>query len=234
MSTQVRERLSRVQAGTRRAARLPFGLSPAEVIVACLTLVGFTLVVVYYFSYLRPEQDRLARIDEQYKKLQTDLKPPAVGAPPGAKPVDSAKVAIDSLEEFKGQSLKPVTQTKIALFDEINALAKKNKLILTSGIELAEQGMNEADRQREESSGKDQNSLDTFPKLAGHFTVAGEYTNLRQFIKDLEGSKHFVIVNGVNLTTQEGKTRDEEGPRVAQISGIMLTIDFTVPVRPVE
>ena len=232
MSTQVRERVSRAQGRSKSALRTPFGLSPAEIIIACVTLIMFTLVVVYYISYLRPEQERLNRIEEQYNKLRDELKPSAQTAAPVTAEVDSGKAALDSLEEFKGGYLKPVTQAKIALFDEINALARKNKLFLTSGIDLAEQNLSPAGQQKDESQRKGEVSLDAFPRLAGHFTVAGEYKALRQFVRDLESSKHFIIINSIDLVNQEGKQQGQPGPRV--VSGITLTINFTAPVRPVE
>jgi Tfp pilus assembly protein PilO len=232
MSTHVRERVAKSQARLKGAAQRPFGLSPAEIIVACLTLILFTLVVVYYFSYLRPEQERLNRIEEQYNKVKDELKPAAHNAAPVAAEVDSGKAALDSLEEFKGNYLKPVTQTKIALFNEINALVRKNKVFLTSGIDLAEQNLAHAGQQKEESTARKQISLDAFPRLAGHFTVAGEYASLRQFIRDLESSKHFIIINSIDLVNQEGKQQGQPGPRV--VSGITLTIDLTAPVRPLE
>jgi Tfp pilus assembly protein PilO len=232
MSTHVRERLSRVQARSGGAARRPFGLSPAEIIVACLTLVVFTFVVIYYFSSLRPEQERLNRVEADYEELRNQLRGSPQNAGPAAPEVDSGKAAVDSLEQFKSGYLKPVTQTKIALFNEINALARNNKVVLASGIELAELNLARTEKQKDESRVKGEDAINTFPKLAGHFTVAGEYASLRQFIRDLESSKQFVVVNSINLINQEGKQRGEEGPRL--VSGIMLTIDFTAPVRPVE
>src|SRR4026209_2049866 len=40
-----------------------------------------------------------------------------------------------------------------------------------------------------------------FPGIAGSVTVEGSYQNLRHFLRDLEASRQFLIVNAVELET---------------------------------
>ena len=73
MSSQVRERVSKLEVRRVRVTRLPFGLSSAELVVAVLTLLFFLVVIVYYFTSLRPEQARLDRLQEDLKKAQSEI-----------------------------------------------------------------------------------------------------------------------------------------------------------------
>jgi len=59
VSTQVRDRIVRSQARGVRPARIPFDLSAPEVIAAFVGIALLVWVVFYYFTSVKPQQDRL-------------------------------------------------------------------------------------------------------------------------------------------------------------------------------
>src|SRR5438046_29825 len=137
MSTQVRERVSRSEVRLARVNRLPFGLSIGEAIAVLLALVLLLSVVTYYFSSLRPERDRLLSLEAELREQQKSIIASKIpGSGPETPVVDSTKIALETLETFKNNHLKPFSSGRIALIKEINALAKKNNVALTSGIDM--------------------------------------------------------------------------------------------------
>ena len=175
MSSQVRERVSKFEVRRVRATRLPFGLSSAELVVAVLALLFFLVVVVYYFTSLRPEQARLDRLEEELKKAQSEIAAVAAPTTQGASPAMTVKAALDSLQAFKSEHLRPLASGRIALINQINALAKKNGMTLTSGIDMPLEKAAESADQDSSKRKKTEDLFNVFPHMTMHFTVFGQY-----------------------------------------------------------
>jgi hypothetical protein len=231
MSSQVRERVSRVAVRPSARSALPFGLSSKEIVAAALALLFFAVVVVYYFTSLRPEQSRLRLLEQRLREQEV-----IVSSDPGGgatAPVDTGKQALSTLEAFKTERLRPLSPGRIALQNELNALVKKNGLQLTSSIEshvdaVKGDGDLSATRRR-----KLEDMLGVFPRQSIHFTVFGQYPNLRVFLSDLEHNKQFIVIKSINFTTQEDKSEGGGGRRQrAAASGIMLSVELTVYFQP--
>ncbi|HET8678419.1 MAG TPA: GspMb/PilO family protein [Blastocatellia bacterium] len=224
MSSQVRERVSRLEVRPIKMPARPFGLSPAELLAAAAALLFFVLVVTYYFTTVRPEQDRLrdlkAQRDAQQTVIDASLQTGGQTVDPSK---DAPKQALDSLNAFKGSYLTAKTRSKgeAELFKEINALAKKNSLQLMSGIEV---------RHNVEQSGskskRGEKSLDVFPKLEINFSVFGQLENLRKFINQLEQNNHFLIIQTLSLTSIDAE-EGRRGARVQSSSGISLAVSMS-------
>ena len=224
MSSQVRERVSRLEVRAIKMPARPFGLSPVELLAAAAVLLFFVLVMTYYFTTVRAEQDRLrelkAKSDAQQTVIDASLQNQGATVDPSK---DAAKHALDSLNAFKGSHLTAKTRAKgeAELFKEINALAKKNSLQLMSGIEV---------RHNVEQSGskskKGEKSLDVFPKLEINFSVFGQLENLRTFIYQLEKNNHFLIIQTLSLTSIDAE-EGRRGARAQNSSGISLAVSMS-------
>jgi len=219
--------------------KIPFGLNPGEAIAVLIAAAVLLWAVAQYFSSLKPEQDRLraieAELDAQQRSIIANAKPDGPGQPSE----DQAKIALDTLETFKGSHLKPFSSGRIALIKEINALAKKNNVTLTSGIDMgADLGEQQAevDQTSENKTTtrrkKTEDLLNAFPTVAFRFTVFGQYSNVRTFINELEREKQFVVINSVDLTNQEARTASRRSRGGEGASGIMLTIEMSAYFQP--
>jgi hypothetical protein len=223
MSSEVRERVSRIEVRSIKLPVRPFGLGPAELLAAAAVLLFFVIVVSYYFTSVKPEQDRLrelkAQRDAQQTVIDTGLQAQRDSANP---PQDAAKQALDSLNNFKGSHLTSKTRAKgeTELFKEINALAKKNNLQLLSGIEVR----HNAEQKGGSKSG--QKSLEVFPRLEINFSVFGQLPNLRAFINELERNNHFLVIQTLSLTSVEAE-EGRRGGSVQASSGISLAISLS-------
>jgi hypothetical protein len=235
MSIQVRERVSKVQARASRAARLPLGLKGSEIVAASLALLFFLVVIVYYFTALRPEQTRLAALEKNLADATREINVGGPTQPTGATPAASVQDALDSLQTFKSEYLKPLASGRIDLINQVNALAKKDGVALMSGIDMPLQKAAQIDDQAAGKRKKAEDLFNVFPHMEMHFTVFGQYPNLRAFISDLERVKQFVIIRTISLLSQEEKGGGGGGRRSSRsegVSGLALTIDASAYFQP--
>jgi hypothetical protein len=241
VSTQVRDRIVRSQARSVRAARIPFGLSVAETIAALVSIALLVGVVFYYFTSVKPQQDRLHALEAEFALQQQSIL--ANAKPSGSEPTtpsDMAKDAVESLETFKNGHLKPFSTGRIDLIKQINALAKKDNVTLTSGIDMGasigESGGGgdkggKSDKKGPTIRKKADEILTAFPSVTFRFTVFGQYPQVRTFINDLEREKQFLVIDSLTLTNQEARTSSRRG-RGEGVTGIMLTIEMAAFFQP--
>jgi hypothetical protein len=237
MAIQVRERTVTTQPAALKRSAKPFGLSYAELIAAILVTIFCVSTMVYYMTTVRTLQSDLNGLQNQLEGLKkTDIEMLAKSQQKPEQPVDLGKAALASLEDFKSSSLKSLSVGRIALINDINALAKKHAVQLTSGIDM---NMDRADVQTDpdKKGSKVQKAdklLSVFPNLKMRFTVAGEYPKLRSFISELETNKQFITIDSLSLIairdTQGGEGRNRR--RVATISGIGLSVEMTAYFYP--
>ena len=238
MSSQVRDRVSKFEVRRVTAARLPLGLSSAELVIAVLVLLFFVVVVVYYFTSLRPEQARLERLQEDMKRAQSEIAAVATPATLDASPAMTVRAALESLQAFKSEHLRPLASGRIALINQINALAKKNSLTLTSGIDMPLEQAAEAADEDSSKRKKTENLFNIFPHMNMHFTVFGQYANVRAFINELEHNKQFLVIKSINISTQEEKTSEgggggrRGGRGGGGIAGLSLTVEAAAYFQP--
>lgn len=234
MSSQVRQRVSRINARPSRAFASPFGLSKRELIAAILALLFFFAMVIYYFTSLKPAKQNLALLESKLEvQKQTMLERAQLSAAGEATTKDEAQEALNTLETFRTSYLKPRSQGRIALLNDINALAKKSGVQLTSGIDLTYE--QQVENEQEDSANrrrKVEEALNVFPKETVQFSVFGQYPNLRSFIKELEGNKQFIVLDSINLTSTEEAQIGRRSRGAAVGAGIALTIEMSVYFQP--
>jgi hypothetical protein len=232
MITQVKEPVLKAQRLSATSSK-PFGLSYPELISAAVVLLFMVFVATYYFTTLGPAQSEVNGLEKQLDGLKkTEAELIAASQKPVEQPVDMGKAALESLEEFKSSRLKALTAGRIALINDINALAKKHSVQLTSGINMNLDNPDEKIEDDKTGGGKKRSTqlLGAFPNLKTRFTVAGDYAKLRAFISDLESNKQFMTVDSLNLTAiREGSERSR---RRNAPSGIGLSIELTAFFYP--
>lgn len=232
MSSQVRERVSRVEYRSDARVAGPFGLSSTEVVAAALALIFFVVVIVYYFTSLSPAHARLRQLEQRLREQDVIVSSAPVGGETPA-PVVTGKEALNTLETFKTERLRPLSSGRIALQNELNALIKKNGLQLTSSIETHLEATKDDTDQAATRRRKLEDMLSVFPRQSIHFTVFGQYANHRAFLSDLEHNKQFLVIKSINFTTQEDKGEGGGGRhRASAASGIMLSVDLTAYFQP--
>jgi hypothetical protein len=233
VSSQVKERVNQQP---MKAVSRTGTLNRVEIAAAAVALCAFILAISYYFAALGPEKERLHRLQEQFAEDQRLLLKATTAVSEVEKsPVDLARQAKDSLEEFKTRWLKPQAQGRIAVINEINELAKKNGVRLTSGIEM--HLSKEGDEKKPSKQRNADAAVDAYPKLHTQFTVFGQYASLRRFISELEHSRQFLVIESIQLSSVEqvqrgARTVATAGQAPGAGSGVSLSIGLSTYFQP--
>jgi len=237
VSSQVGER-PRTDLRAIKKPSLPWNLSPGEVLAAAGSLALFAMAVFYYFSALKPQQDRLRQAQDQLKAQQDILLQRGGGGTGASKEPSTAEIARaekDSLDTFQSNWLRPSREGRIAIIDEINGLVKKNNMLLSSGIEMRSAGGAQAEPEKGGSTKKKEaDVLDVFPRAQVQFTVVGQYADLRRFIDEIEHSRQFLVINSIGLTSVEpkvGRGAKMGGAMSPGPTGVSLTVGLTAYFR---
>lgn len=167
--------------------------------VAALAGSCFVLAIVL-FSYLYfvvPARSRITSLNADRKQLQTNLQTLDGVVNKEQNTKDQVDRVTASLEKFETAHLVRQDQGRMDLYAELNQLIVKNGVRNTSGptyTPLDPTGM-------KSTSGKTVSTKwqSFYPGIAVMMTVEGQYQDVRRFIRDVERSKQFVVINEVEL-----------------------------------
>jgi ABC-type multidrug transport system fused ATPase/permease subunit len=172
-----------------------FGL--AEVAALAGSCFVLALVLLSYLYFLVPARSRLASLNTELTQTQTNLQTLGNLFNKDQSTKETVERTTASLNKFETEHLMRVDQGRMDSFREINELIVKNNLKNTSGPTYTPL----------DPAGTKSNSGKTvvtkwqsfYPGTAVMVTVEGEYQNVRRFIRDIERSKQFVVINEVEL-----------------------------------
>ncbi|MDX6613753.1 MAG: Type secretion system protein subtype b [Blastocatellia bacterium] len=223
---QIRVRLAQIKESRQRKV-----LGVAEIAGLAGATLMLVLALVSYFYFLAPARVRLDALQQERAGLQKQLRT----AQEGYQHSTDTKTTVDtintSLEDFERAHLVARGTGRMALYAELNQLIRNNGLRNTAGPTysmLAPVGTKQAGT----SSTKQGNARwqSVFPGIGVSVTVEGSYQNLRHFLRDIETSRQFLIVNAVELesTTESNAAPPSEGePRAGARKGIVsLRLDM--------
>jgi Tfp pilus assembly protein PilO len=172
-----------------------FGI--AEVVALVGSLFILTMVLLSYLYFLVPARSRVASLKNDRQQTLTNLETldKLVGNNQNTK--DTVDRIATSLTDFENKHLLRVDQGRLDLYEELNQLIVKNGVRNTSGptyTTLDPAGT-------KSTSGKTVVTKwqSFYPGIAVMVTVEGAYQNVRHFIRDVERSKQFVVINEVEL-----------------------------------
>jgi Tfp pilus assembly protein PilO len=172
-----------------------FGVTEVAALAgSCLVLL---LVLLSYLYFLVPARSRVNSLNEDKTRLQSNLKTLGGVVNKEKTTKDQVDQIAASLTGFESSYLPPADQGKLELYDELNQLIVKNGLRNTSGP---------AYTPLEPSGTKSVGGKTTttkwqsfYPGIAVLVTVEGPYQDIRRFVRDIENSKQFVVINQVEL-----------------------------------
>jgi Tfp pilus assembly protein PilO len=155
------------------------------------------LVLMSYIYFLVPARSRLASLNTELKQTQTNLQTLDTVFAKDQNTQQTVDRAAASLNKFETEHLLRVDEGRMDLYGELNQLIVKNGVRNTSGptyTPLDPAGT-------KSSSGKTVVTKwqSFYPGIAVMVTVEGEYQNVRHFIRDVERSRQFVVINEVEL-----------------------------------
>ncbi|HEY6119609.1 MAG TPA: GspMb/PilO family protein [Pyrinomonadaceae bacterium] len=188
---QIRQRLTAFRKIRKQGM---FGV--AEILGLGVSLLILLLTIVSYLYFLVPANSRLSALQRERDRLQTLLRTSRDVMRKGEDTQATVERITGSMEEFETRRLAQHAQGRMDLYDELNELIRKNGLRNTSGPTYTGLEPIGSKVAKKASSTKWQS---VYPGIAVALTVEGQYQNLRHFIRDLETSKQFIIINGIEL-----------------------------------
>ena len=169
----------------------------AEVIAVAGSCLVLGLVLLSYLYFLVPARSRLASLNYDRQQLQANLQT-LDGV---VHKEENTKQTVDkitaSLNKFETENLMQPDEGRMDLYGELNQLILKNGLKNTSGPSYTPLDPTGA----KSATGKTVSTKwqSFYPGIAVLVTVEGQYENVRRFIRDVERSKQFVVINEVEL-----------------------------------
>jgi Tfp pilus assembly protein PilO len=169
----------------------------AEVVALAGSCLVLALVLFSYLYFVVPARSRIASLNADRKQLLTNLQTldGVVNKEHGTQQTVD-KVAA-SLNKFETEYLLRQDQGRMELYEELNQLIIKNNLKNTSGPTYAT--LDAAGTKSTSGKSVTTKWQSFYPGIAVLVTVEGQYQDVRRFIRDVERSKQFVVINEVEL-----------------------------------
>jgi Tfp pilus assembly protein PilO len=199
-NTPARRAQLRIRVEKLRQSRKRSLLGVAELAGLAASALLLLAVVFAYFLFLRPAGARLDAAQLKREETYAQLRKMQEGLKLNTdKQVTIAEIT-QSVQDFEANRLSTRGQGRLTLLDTINKLIRSNSLRNTSGpnysaLDALAAGTTQGSVNR--TGNAKWQSL--YPGLGITVTVEGQYPNLRRFVRELELSNQFIIINAVEL-----------------------------------
>ena len=190
----IRTKLQRIRKSRRSGV---FGL--AEIIALGGSVVILLTILLSYVYLLIPARSHLQGRQLERSRLQNQLRSSNDLMREGQDTQSTVDKITESLDDFEENRLPNRNQGRMSLYDELNQLIRKNGLRNTSGPSYTPLESLDSKRSTTGSKSASAKWQSVYPGIGVSLTVEGSYQNLRRFIRSLEASKQFVIINAIEL-----------------------------------
>lgn len=184
----------------------------AEVAALAGSCFVLLMVLLSYLYFLVPARSRVASLNEDKTRLQANLKTLQNVATNDRNTKDQVDRIANSLTNFETSHLPSSGEGRLGFYDELNQLIVKNGLRNTSGPTYTPLEPTGAKQVGSRTTTTKWQSF--YPGISVLVTVEGQYNDVRRFIRDLERSKQFTIINQVELQ----RANENEGAVSAEVS----------------
>jgi Tfp pilus assembly protein PilO len=172
-----------------------FGITEVAALAgSCLVLL---LVLLSYLYFLVPARSRVTSLNADKTRLDQNLKTLQGVVSKGRDTKGQVDHIATSLTDFESSYLPRPDEGRMQLYDELNQMIVKNGLRNTSGPTYTPLDPTGTKAIGGKSTTTKWQSF--YPGVAVMVTVEGQYSDIRRFIRDVERTKQFVIINQVEL-----------------------------------
>src|SRR5215204_2216885 len=201
-----------------------FGVAEVVALVgSCFVLV---LVLLSYLYFLVPARSKVASLNNDRKQTLTNLQTLETLFDKEKNQKQNVDSITTSLNDFETRHLLRADQGRLDLYAELNQLIVKNGVRNTSGPTYTPLDPTGTKSTSGKTAATKWQSF--YPGIAVMVTVEGEYQNVRRFIRDVERSKQFVVINEVELqrATQNNAPASAEGGSGSRGSLVTLQLNM--------
>ena len=172
-----------------------FGI--AEVIALAGSCFVLALVLLSYLYFLVPARSRVASANADLKQLQANVQTLGTVVTKEQDTKQTVDRIAASLNKFETEHLLQPDQGRMDLYQELNELIVKNGLKNTSGPTYTP--LDPAGTKSISGKSVTTKWQSFYPGISVMVTVEGQYQDVRRFIRDVERSKQFVVINEVEI-----------------------------------
>ncbi|HEX8142255.1 MAG TPA: GspMb/PilO family protein [Pyrinomonadaceae bacterium] len=213
---QVRVRIDKLRQSRQRSM---FGVPELAGFAASLLIL--ISAVFAYLYFLVPSYSRLASLQRERTLLQEQLR----GAQEGMTRNTDAQATVEeinlSVERFERERLPSRNEGRMSLYNALNQMIRSNSVRNTAGPTYAalDPLTTNAQGRTVAAANKPGNAKwqSLYPGIGVSVTVEGQYANLRRFIRDLEASNQFLVINDVEL--EKATNTDEAAAALTSAPG---------------
>ena len=200
----------------KRARALNIIGLPELIGLAGAALLAVLTIFAYFYFYL-PAVSRLKSVETDRARLQAQRQTSGTLLQENQSTSEAVNKINASLEDFESNWLPAQSSGRMSLYTVLNNLIRSNGLRNTAGPSYSpldpvgtKQQVQPTATAEKQSHAKWQS---IYPGIAVSVTVEGQYQNVRHFVRDIETSRQFLIINAVELerVTQTGSV-EELGP----------------------
>ncbi len=198
----------------------------AEIIAVSGSLFILLVVLLSYFYFLVPAGSRLQGLQVERTRLQNLTRDSEQTVLKGLDSRAMIEKISSSLDDFENGRLLSPNQGRMGLYEELNQLIRKNGLRNTSGPSYTP--LEPVGSKKSATGSKSANSKwqSVYPGISVSLTVEGTYQNLRRFIRNVEASNQFIIINAIELekATETNTPVAAEGSPTASPRGSLVSL----------
>ena len=193
----------------RRAPVLNVIGLPELIGLAGAALIALITIFAYFYFYL-PAQSRLTSLQLQRDALQGQLRKSQSELETTTTVREEVDKINASMQDFETNWLPVAASGRMSLYSTLNNLIKSNGLRNTAGPSYTALEPIGSKTQVQPTATAERQSVtkwqSIYPGIAVSVTVEGPYQRVRHFVREIETSRQFLIINAVELesVTQSG------------------------------
>jgi Tfp pilus assembly protein PilO len=198
--------------------------------VAALAASCFVLLVVMlsYLYFLVPARSRVSSLNEDKARLQANLQTLQGVVSKERNTKEQVDQIAATLTDFESGYLLRPDQGRLELYDELNQLIIKNGLRNTSGPTYTPLDPSGTKAVSGKSTTTKWQSF--YPGISVLVTVEGQYQDVRRFVRDIERSKQFMVINEVELqrANENSSPLADESAAAAGTRGALISLQLNL------
>lgn len=209
---RLRMRLAQLRQRRRQSA-----LDLPELLALIAAALLLATAIGAYFYLLVPARSRLQEAQRERTRLQNQLRASAEGVERRANAQATANEIVQSLVDFETNYLAPPNVARNSLLQTLNELMRRNGLRLAEAMTFTPLAPLDPAARRPTNADE---RASIFPGLEINLTVEGPYVGLRRFVHDLETTRQFVVIDGIELesATEQRASADAVRLRLALVA----------------
>ncbi len=180
-----------------------------EVLGLLLVFVIGGGVIYFHINHLGPVYSQMVEADRKLATLGSDVDRLKTEVKRKKSDTEKFDIAMEKLKDFEVGYLSDKQNGQVKLINEINELAAKNQVRLTDGMEFEPAKVElppvEGQKTRRLTASDQTKEQLAYPGIVLNFDAVGPYYNMRRFIKAVEASKQFMLIQLGELSSENIK-----------------------------